>query len=198
AAEVKTESTTPLILFPEPEMPVPFLLKSTAKPDPRLPACLLLHLDGKSEALKHTLSQVLLDRGWAVVAPDLRGTGETRPTNAATAGALDHNTAEHGLWMGRPLLGQWVFDVSCLLDWILAQPSLEKDRIAIVGIGQAGIVALCSAGLLEDRIGAVAAIDSLASFVTDQAYPPGTLMGLLAPGILKVGDVSHLAALSAP
>src|SRR5262249_46518242 len=151
-------------------------LKATAKPDPRLRACLLLHLDGKTEALKHPLAQKLLDREWAIIAPDLRGTGETKPAAAAIAGAPDHNSAEHGLWLGRPLLGQWVFDVSSLLDWMAAQPTLDRDRLAIVGLGQAGIIALCATGLFEDRVTSAAAVDSLSSYVTDQSYAMGTYM----------------------
>src|SRR5262249_49291778 len=65
-------------------------------------------------------------------------------------------------------------------------------------LGQAGVVALCAGGLLDDRVASVAAVDTLASFVTEEAYAPGTRMGLLAPGLLRVGDVPHLAALSAP
>jgi hypothetical protein len=36
------------------------------------------------------------------------------------------------------------------------------------------------------------------TYVTEEAYGTTTLMGLLAPGILRVGDVPHLAALTAP
>jgi dienelactone hydrolase len=198
AAEAKTDNTTPLVLYPEPELPIPFLLRATAKPDPRLPVCLLLHLDGKTEALKHALAQKLLDKERALVVPDLRGTGETKPASAAIAGAPDHHSAEHGLWLGRPLLSQWVFDVSCLLDWIAAQPTLDKDRVAVVGFGQAGVIALCAAALFDDPITSVAAVDSLTSYVTDQAYATGTYMGLIAAGILKVGDIPHIAATTAP
>jgi hypothetical protein len=37
-----------------------------------------------------------------------------------------------------------------------------------------------------------------ASLVTTTAYPTGTHMGLLAPGLFEAGDVPHLAALLAP
>ena len=36
------------------------------------------------------------------------------------------------------------------------------------------------------------------TYVTETAYPAGTRMGLLAPGILRLGDIPQLAALSAP
>jgi dienelactone hydrolase len=192
------ETTTAVTLYPEEGVPIPFFVKSKARPDPRLPACIFLHLDGKSEALKHPLAKALLDKKWAVIAPDLRGTGETKPTSAAIAGAPDHHLAEHGLWLGRPLLGQWVFDVQTLLDWMIAQPALDKEHLSVVGTGPAAIIAIIAAGLSNDRIASIAAIDGTSTYVTDQAYSPGTYMGLLAPGILAAGDIAHLAALIAP
>ncbi len=192
-------TTLPLVVTPEPALPLPVLHRYKADDKGgRVPACVLLHLDGKSAALKHPVAAALLDAGWVVSAPDLRATGETKPANDAVAGAPDHNSAEHALWLGRPLLGQWVFDVQCLLDWLALQPGLDKGRLAVVGIGQAGLVAVCAAGLLDDRVSAAATVDAPASYVTEQAYPVGTHMGLLAPGLLRVGDVPQLAALAAP
>jgi pimeloyl-ACP methyl ester carboxylesterase len=198
-AVLDNRRTVSVLLHPEPSMPVPALLRSrTGDRAGREPACILLHLDGKEQALRQPLAAALLDRNWTLLAPDLRATGETRPANDAIAGAPDHNSAEHALWAGRPLLGQWVFDVSCLLDWLALQPGLERRRFAVVGLGQAGMVALCAGALLDDRVASAGAVGCPASYVTGEAYPQGTRMGLLAPGILQVGDVAHLAALSAP
>jgi pimeloyl-ACP methyl ester carboxylesterase len=190
--------TSPLVLHPEGDLPLPALLRQRVKQEDRSPACVLLHLDGKVEALRHPLAAELVDRGWAVLAPDLRGTGETRPVNDARRQAPDHDSAEHSLWVGRPLLGQWVFDVQCLLDWLALQPGLDRRRFTVVGLGQAGLVALCAAGLLEDTVSGAAALGAPVSYVTDRPYPDGTRMGLLAPGILRIADVPHLAALVAP
>jgi dienelactone hydrolase len=189
--------TKTLYLWPEPKMPLPAVVKS--KPvKGRVPACILLHLDGKTEALQHPLARGLLDRGWTVIAPDLRGTGETRPAHDGIRDAPDHNSAEHGLWIGRPLLGQWVFEVLCLLDWMATQPAFDKTRFAVAGLGQAGLVALCAGGLFDDRVTCTAAVGTPVTYITEEAYGPGTRMGLLAPGILRVGDIPHLAALTAP
>jgi len=192
-----TLRTTPVIVRPEPDMPVPALLQSRAATK-MSPPCILLHLDGKEQALKHPLAAALLDQGWTILAPDLRATGETRPANDSVRDAPDHNSAEHALWVGRPLLGQWVFDVACLCDWLGLQPGLDRRRLAVVGLGQAGLVALCAAALFEDRIASAGALGLRATLVTHEPYPGGTRMGLLAPGILQVGDIPHLAALGAP
>jgi dienelactone hydrolase len=190
--------TTSVLLHPEPDLPLPALLRSKRGGEGRAPVCVLLHLDGKAEALKHSLAAALLEKRCTVVAPDLRATGETRPEHDAIAGAPDHNSTEHALWIGRPLLGQWVFDVLCLLDWLAIQPGLDRRRFAVGGLGQAGIVALCAAGLLEDRVSGAIAIGAPVSYVTEEAYAAGTHMGLLAPGILRWGDLPQLAALAAP
>jgi hypothetical protein len=67
-----------------------------------------------------------------------------------------------------------------------------------VGLGQAGLVALCASATQEKRIAAVATVEMPTSLLAPEAYPAGTRMGLLAPGLLKAGDVPHLAALGAP
>jgi dienelactone hydrolase len=188
----------PLVLEPEPGLSLHAVLHAKPGGKGKAPACVLLHLDGKAEALKQPVVKALLEKGWGVLAPDLRATGESQPANNAIAGAPDHNAAEHALWVGRPLLGQWVYDVQFLLDWLGAQSDLDRDRFAVVGVGQAGVVALCAAALLDDRVTSAALLEAPVTYVTEEAYAPGTRMGLLAPGILRAGDIPHLAAVCAP
>jgi pimeloyl-ACP methyl ester carboxylesterase len=190
--------TTPLLLYPEPKVPLPVLLRFKTGPKGRVPACILLHLEGKDKALEHPLAAALVDQSWVVFAPDLRGTGETKPAHELNRLPPDHNSAEHALWIGRPLLGQWVFDVSCLLNWMAIQPNYHRDRLAVLGIGQAGVIALCVGGLFDDQLASTVAVDAPATYITEEAYGRETRMGLLAPGILRVGDIPHLAALTAP
>jgi dienelactone hydrolase len=187
---------TPFVLEPESGSLLFGSLHSPGKVVEKQPVCILLHLDGKKEALAHPLTAAILEKGWHVVATDLRATGEAKPPQDAVAGAPDHNSAEHALWIGRPLLGQWLFDVSHLLDWLLLQPDFR--RFIVVGFGQAGLVALCAGGLFDDRIGGVVTVGSPVTLITDQPYPTSTFMGLLAPGLLRLGDIPHLAALVAP
>jgi dienelactone hydrolase len=190
--------TLPLVLHPERGIPLPALLKNKEPRKGPPPVCVLLHLDGKTAALKHPLAATLLKEGWLIVAPDLRATGETLPAHNAVAGASDHNSAEHALWIGRPLLGQWMVDVQHLLDWLALQPGPDRRQIAVAGLGHAGIVALCAAGLFDDRIASAAILNTPVTYVTDSAYGPKMRMGLLAPGIVRVADIPQLAALTAP
>jgi len=190
--------TTALQLQLEPRLSMPVLLQTKPGIEGRQAVCVLLHLDGKTQALKHPLAKTLIDRKWFVVAPELRATGDLKPAGDAIHEAADHNSAEHALWVGRPLLGQWVFDVACLFDWLAIQPGLDQRRLVVAGLGPAGVVALCAAGLLENRISTAAAIGTPVTYVTDQAYGSFMRMGLLAPGVLRLGDIPQLAALSAP
>jgi dienelactone hydrolase len=190
--------TTPLVFEPEAGLALAAVVRHKSGKAGRLPACVLLHLGGKEEALKHPLAAALNDKGWALVVPDLRATGGQRPPGDEIGGAPDHNSTEHGLWIGRPLLGQWVCDVRGLLEWSGQQRDMDADRMAVVGLGYAGLVALCAGALLEDQVAATAAVESPVTFVTDKAYPAGWPMGLLAPGLLRVADVPHLAALAGP
>jgi dienelactone hydrolase len=191
-------TVTPMRLMPEPGLPLAVTLKSRGGPTPMQPACVLLHLDGAAAALDHPLAGRLIERGWMIAAPDLRATGAARPPGDAVRNTPDHNSAEHAVWVGRSLLGQWAFDVQCLLDWLIPQPGLDRRRLTVIGLGQAGLVALVAGGLLPDRAAAVVSAGGPTSLITPEAYENGFHMGLLAPGLLRAGDVPQLAALAAP
>ena len=100
---------------------------------------------------------------------DLRATGKLAQPNDRIGRAPDHNTAEWSLWLGRPLLGQWVIDVRRLLDALQERDSRLPDEVLVAGIGPAGVVAICSAAV-DARITRVAASGMLASYVTREPY----------------------------
>lgn len=188
----------PLQLSGEDGMPIPLLVLSPSDTSAPPPTCIVLHLEGKAAAARHPLLPVLASAGWLVAIPDLRATGTLKPPHDAVATASDHNSAEHAVWIGRPLLGQWVVDAAFVAEWLAQQNPAGRPQTAMVGLGAAGLVALCAAALLPERIRSVAMIQSPVSLVTDRPYPKDTRLGLLAPGLLTVGDVPHLAALCAP
>ena len=88
------------------------------------PGCILLHLDGKEAALKDPIAAALVEAGWVVYAPDLRSI--TGAKTAGVHGAIDHNDAEHAVWIGRPLLGQWIVDVRALASTTDRLPRWKK------------------------------------------------------------------------
>jgi dienelactone hydrolase len=155
------------------------------------------------------LSRPWLESGFATLAvTDSRFTPLEVTNVGPVAGVADHNPAEWGLWVNRPLLGQWTWDLIRWVDFLD-----EQARIAGSSGGEAwmparpyvvfGLGAMCLpailAGGLDGRVDGVACEDCLVSFVGREGKRwCGHPMGLLAPNILNLGDVGHVAALLAP
>ena len=179
----------------EPGIPLRIQRDLSAKPTQ---LAVLLDLDAPIEqTFSGELAAKLRGEGWTVVVPELRATGRTSPAGDKIGHAPDHNSAEWSLWIGRPLLGQWVWDVRRTLDALRQQDGSLPSDIQVCGTGSAGVVALCTAAL-DQRISDVRTINSLASYVTPEPYR-GQRLGVMAPGILRdVGDIAHIAALVAP
>ena len=193
-------NSLPVTLTPEPGVEVSAVFRIKTGVKEAVPAAVvLLHPDGKAEALKHPLAAALIEKRCVVIAPELRATGEGKMENDAVHGTPDHTSSERAVWVGRPLLGQWVFDIHCLLDWMAKErEGLLTARFVVAGIGAAGVVALCAAANADERISAVAVIDAPATLVSEDPYGDGMRMALLAPRLFSVGDVPYLAALGAP
>ena len=143
-----------------------------------------------------SLASDIVSSGRTLFQLGLRATGERSYPNDRIGRAPDHNTAEWSLWLGRPLLGQWVLDLRTAIEGFVAQPG-RPGKLTVVGIGPAGVVALCAAAL-DSRIHEVVTVGSLASYLSDVPFE-GQRLGLMAPAIVRdVGDIQHLVALVAP
>jgi hypothetical protein len=141
----------------------------------------------------------LLDSGWNVLTVDLRATGAGKAEGGEVRGLSDHNEAEWGLWIGRPLLGQWARDVAMWLRMMddLGEPAQRRTTWRIlVGVGAFGLVALVAEALGAQAIG-VAILNSPVSLVGEGPWAK-LPMGLIAPNLLEVTDVGQIAALTAP
>ena len=98
---------------------------------------------GKAVALEGAAAAVAQERGWAVLAVDLRGTGEsaTSEFELATASWL----------LDRDLLAERVDDLRAAVGWLSERYStgqqLDKGRIAVHGAGAFGLVASLAAAL---------------------------------------------------
>ena len=197
-----TEGETAIVSFTsEPGVTLTILLRGvpvTPQPPKVNRLALLLDLEQSADkTLGGDLANKLLADGWAVAVPELRAVGRFALPSDKIGYAPDHNTAEWSLWIGRPLLGQWTWDVRRALDVLAARFAKLPPEVMLVGNGTAGPVALCAAAL-DERITHAVTINSLASYVTDEPYRNQRL-GLMVPGILRdVGDVQHIAALIAP
>lgn len=194
--EARTDGRTGTIVFhPEPGLTI------TAKQHPLVPTArklaVLLDLDTGERAGDSPLASVFRDAGWSVLTLDLRATGGMAHPDDRIGLAPDHNTAEWSLWLGRPLLGQWVVDVRGLLDAVKYRDGRLPDEVLVAGVGPAGLVAVCSAAV-DPRINSVVTVGMLTSYVTEEPYH-GQRLGIIVPGIMRdAGDIAHLAALVAP
>ncbi len=159
---------------------------------------ILVDIDhGADETFSSSIANELREKGFRVVAPELRATGRFAIAADKIGNAPDHNSAEWSLWIGRPLLGQWVWDIHRTLDAIQLQQKSLPSSITIVGIGSSSMIAIAAAAL-DTRLSAVKTVGGLASYVSDRPYR-GQRLGILVPGLLReVGDVGHVAAMIAP
>lgn len=145
--------------------------------------------------------------GLAVCAAELRATGRRKPQTNAVAGAADHNEAEWGIWVGRPLLGQWVADAIGWVDAIDAlagsgSKHLPRDfaglPISLRAIGPIGVAAILAAAY-EPRVESTVVENCLVGYVAPEPSDwSGIPMGLIAPHAVEAGDVDRFAALVAP
>ena len=158
---------------------------------------IVVSLEGTQAVEKSGYLPALQSAGYETVTLDLRATGAHANPGDGISRAVDHNSAQWSMWIGRPLLGQWVWDISRLIDALSETSGSLVGGLSLVGLGAAGNVAMAT-GALDWRIGQVVAVDPLATYVNDKPFSKGRV-GILAPGILKhVGDVQHLASLVAP
>jgi cephalosporin-C deacetylase-like acetyl esterase len=160
--------------------------------DQLAPVVVVLDEGGKSAALRSPEVSAAQAAGWAVLMPDLRGTGESAASEFEIATAA---------WMlDRDLLNQRVWDVLRLVDYLSERYSssqqIDKGRIAIFGSGSFGLVALLAAAL-DDRIAGVgsAGPKSLEEWLTlNSAVSP---MGY-AHNLLETLDVPDLVEFIEP
>ena len=117
-------------------------LFGTAQADELLPVVILLHdLGGnKSDWLNDTDTYVaLLERGYAVLAIDMRGHGQTSlPDDRRVLELIDLELS--------------FLDVHAALVWLQSQSKVDVSRIAVVGTGSGGNVAYVSSGRMPELI----------------------------------------------
>jgi pimeloyl-ACP methyl ester carboxylesterase len=118
------------------------------------PAVLLLHQLGSNRASWSPLIPALLDAGYAVLAVDLRGHGET-------SGEIN--------WMAA------TEDVQAWLDWLRAQPGIRADAVTVIGASIGANLALVGCGSDPDCVTVIALSPSTDYFgvTTENAVSAG-------------------------
>jgi len=151
------------------------------------PVLFRFHADGKKAALDATPVDEYLSQGVAVFAIDARGTGETK----ADRRVITNNS----IVLGKPLVGQWVWDILRGVDVLARREDLDATRILLWGEGTAALAALFATGL-DERLSGVACDKLLASYRAVASFSLPT--EVFIPQILNYADIPQIAALIAP
>jgi pimeloyl-ACP methyl ester carboxylesterase len=102
-----------------------------------VPAVLLLHGFGEDRSVWKDFAQQLLNRGWAVMALDLRGHGESKSRNQRPIQAsLEWRKDPH----------EFPVDLGPALDWLKAQPRINTRKIVVIGSDVGANLALFASG----------------------------------------------------
>ncbi|WP_425101850.1 alpha/beta hydrolase family protein [Tropicibacter sp. S64] len=134
----------------------------------------------------------LVARGWGVLCLEMPCFGSRcTPGESARAKAM--------LWQGRTLFGRMLGEQRAARDWLAAQPGVDPDRIAVMGISMGGTLAWWLAAMMPGFAAAV----SLACFadletLVDLGAHDGHGIYMTVPGLLPVVDSGTLSGLAAP
>jgi len=189
-----------VIFESEPGIVIPAMFAAPAEWAKYVPVVIYVDEWGKAAGLKNGTIDALLQAGLAVFAIDVRGVGETATT--------DFEATTNALMTDRPLFGQRVYDVlravDCLWRRIYISVQIDKGRIACLGRGAGGLLALYAAAL-DERLAAAAVWEAPVSYrwlITERpGFPPSvylfdvlnhfdlpSLMAALAPRPLLLAD----------
>lgn len=133
-------------------------------------------------------------RGYAAVAPDMRGFGAL--ADSTSEGRACTHMQKTAQLYGRSLLGERVWDVLQLVDFVEHRPSLDATRIGITGHSGGGAVALFAAAL-DERFEIVAP-NAYFCALNDSIVPIDHCVCNYVPGLLRFGKLWDIAGLVAP
>jgi len=180
-------------------VPAVLVLPDERKTKSKLPAVLVVDEDGKKSAFERGLVDALLSNGRVVLAIDCRGLGETAgtvPFIEYGPGTPEYNLSNYGLFIGRPIMSQWTFDVRCARDFLASRAEVNPKRISIAGRGRGALAALLAAAF-DKRIRSVAVEEMLATWVFNEEFRDIGL-AYFVPRILTLADMPQLIACLAP
>ena len=176
-----------------------------AKGGARFPTVVIVSEGGKNHLLYETSGvRQLVGRGFGVCAIDLRGLGVSRP-HSPSAGPdfyggmpLHERYAWASFGLGRPVLGQRVWDFLRCLDYLQTRRDVDTKRIYGLGEGAAALAVLFSA-VLDDRLYSTLfdrPIATYGSIVGSKTY--SLRLSWFLFDVLRHFDLPDLTALLAP
>jgi dienelactone hydrolase len=176
------------------EPPLPFLLIRPRGAVKQVVIC--LQDEGKRALLDSTaLLQNYLQKGYAVLLPDLRGIGESADGpefNNSKFYNKEYRNVMSSLHMGRPLPGQRVTDLQLLLGYLQDAPGLHGQPLTVHATGMCAVIAL-HAAVLDDRIHYLQLTHYLPSFTNIiRDVLQKNWYSYVIPGALRYYDIPDL------
>ena len=121
------------------------------RPDsPKPPVVLIADAKGKAAVAQSSLLEPLRAAGYAVLAVDLRGRGETLGTRP-NGRDNNYHFVSHSIMWGQPLAGRRGFDISRAVDYVESRGDLSLDGLVAVGVGDDALPVLL-ASTVDGRI----------------------------------------------
>jgi dienelactone hydrolase len=162
------------------------------------------HGPGKSQAvgLAHTeapnsdYALQLVQRGYVVLAPDLRCFGERQDWNPEDHYACDTNLV-HAVMAGWNPLAQNIWDLQRCLDVLADHPLVDPAHLGMVGLSYGGTVTLFTAAL-DPRVAASVVSGYFSSWAESHKMPWNMCGSQVLAGMLGRLEHEDLGALIAP
>lgn len=199
----------------EPGMQVPFYLLLPSDRDPPYPIVITVHghnETGKELAVgkycderqheeitqqRRDMALQAVERGYAAIALDMRAFGSLADSKPQADGQRACTRMQKNAQLyGRSLVGECVWDVLRLVDFVERRPTLDADRVGITGHSGGGAVTLLVA-VLDDRLAPVAPNPYFCTF-EDSILAIDHCACNYVPGLLRLGEMCDLAGLVAP
>jgi dienelactone hydrolase len=182
--------------------PIPFLL---SKPNEIKKSPLIIYLDdkGKNELMSdNSTVKQLTDKGYAVLLPDLYGTGEI--ANNKFRGDSHIRGISYNIWFGANLVGRSITgiradDLNVLMKSVLIRSDIDASNITVIAKGgmASALLHYAPSDTLIKNIVLIKPLISHSEIATTEHYQQWILPSLV-PASLGVYDLNILEALIAP
>jgi cephalosporin-C deacetylase-like acetyl esterase len=153
-----------------------FLIKPNSASAKRMPVVVAFAQGGKEAFLTQRRSDIsaLLDKGVAVCLVDVRGTGETAPSNNSVSGLENSSTslAATELMLGTTALGQRLKDARTVVHYLMSRDDIDSKQLLLWG--DSFVATNPREGLLDQSVGQQAGPQ-----IIHQSDPLGSLLVLL-------------------
>ena len=172
---------------------IPSLILLPKTESTKKPVIIYLNRLGKEEALKEKMVVEFINNGYAVMLPDLRGTGETAlsPQKPESGESI---IVRNSIVSGRHIFGERVYDIIMAGDFMSIHPEIDKEKVFVYGKSAEGLMALF-AGALSDKIKGVIAENIPDSYISQEEFKHPYI--IFIPNILKLADIPDIASLAA-